>query len=261
MVAHHDESDNMRSLESILRAVPRPLPPVADARATHRAFRRERYGFGDTTLLGAPTTNTKLAKGARLIFGLTLLPHEASGVNTCPFATDGCAAACVLMTAGRGVMSNVREGRAAKTLFAAEHPAAFLALLLHELGNVAKRDDAVVRLNVASDIRWEYVLPEAFSLDLAYYDYTKWPTNARRPLDNYRIVYSRNERDGDAPAVDYLGQGGTTAVVFREMPSEWHGFRVVSGDEHDDRTVEDEGVVIGLKAKGSARKDTSGFVV
>lgn len=251
----------MRSLESILRSVPRPLPPVKEAREVHRSFRRANYGFGDTSLLGAPTTNYKLNKGKRLIFGLTLLPHEASGVNTCPFATPGCASACVLMTAGRGVMRNVREGREAKTLFASEHPAEFLALLLHELGNVAKREDAVVRLNVASDIRWEFVLPEAFDLDLAYYDYTKWPTDKRAPKDNYRIVYSRNERDGDAPAVNYLAQGGTTAVVFADIPLEWHGFPVISGDDHDDRTVEPEGTVIALKAKGSARKDTSGFVV
>lgn len=251
----------MRSLESILRRVERPLPPVKSARRVWREFRYERYGYGDATLLGAPTTNTKLAKGTRLIYGLTLLPHEASGVNTCPFATDNCAAVCVLMTAGRGVMSNVREGRAAKTVFASEHPAEFLALLLHELGNVAKRDNAVVRLNVASDIRWEYVLPEAFALDLEYYDYTKWPSAKRSPLDNYRIVYSRNERDGDDPATEYLANGGTVAVVFHTMPERWHGFRVVSGDDHDDRTVEPEGVVIGLKAKGAARRDTSGFVV
>jgi len=251
----------MRSLESILRRVERPLPPVRDARATWRAFRRDNGYVADASLMGAPTTNTKLNKGARLIYGLTLLPHEASGVNTCPFATPGCAEACVLMTAGRGVMGNVRKARGVKTLFAAEHPAAFLSLLLHEISLVAKRDDAVIRLNVASDIRWEYVLPEAFDLGVSFYDYTKWPTDKRAPRDNYRIVYSRNERDGDGPAVDYLAKGGTTAVVFREVPDKWHGFTVVSGDDHDDRTAEPEGVVIALSAKGAAKADTSGFVV
>lgn len=251
----------MRSLESILRGVVRPLPDIKLARASWLAYRNSRGYANTAALISPPAANAKLAKGDRAIFGLSLIPHEASGVNVCPFATVGCARACVLMTAGRGVMSNVRHARETKTLFAAADPAAFLALLLHELTNIAKRDNAVVRLNVASDIRWEYVLPEAFALDLAYYDYTKWPTDKRAPRDNYRIVYSRNERDGDIPAAEYLGNGGNVAVVFADMPTEWLGFPVVNGDAHDDRTAEPGGVVIGLSAKGSAKTDTSGFVV
>lgn len=251
----------MRSLESILRNVARPLPTATAARASWRDYRSISGYSTDATLIGKPNTNSKLTKGDRAIYGLTLIPHEASGVNVCPFATDGCASACVLMTAGRGVMSNVRKGRTVRTTFAAEHPADFLALLLHELGNISRKGDAVVRLNVASDIRWEFVLPEAFLLPLAFYDYTKWPTSARRSLDNYRIVYSRNERDGDAPAVDYVRAGGTAAVVFDTIPSEWKGLPVVSGDDNDDRTADAAGVIIGLRAKGDAKSDDTGFVV
>ena len=249
----------MRNLESILRTVQRPLPSYTEARATLKAFRADN-GYSTNANLLSHDGNAKLLKGDRKIYGLTLLPHEASGVNVCPFATDGCAAACVLMTAGRGVMSNVRKAREVKTLFAATHPAAFLAVLLGELSKLAG-SKSLVRLNVASDVRWEYVLPEAFGLDLDYYDYTKWPTAHRKPLDNYRIVYSRNERDGDDPAVEYVRNGGTAAVVFADMPDYWHGLPVVDGDLHDDRTAEPGGVFIGLKAKGSAKTDTSGFVV
>lgn len=249
----------MRSLESILRNVERPLPSVKDARATLRAFRADNGYSSDAKLL-SHDGNAKLLKGDRRIYGLTLLPHEAAGVNVCPFATDGCASACVLMTAGRGVMSNVRRAREVKTLFAATHPAAFLAILLGELAKL-EGSGAVVRLNVASDIRWEVVIPEAFDLDLDFYDYTKWPTGSRFPLANYRIVYSRNERDGDAPATDYLATGGTAAVVFSTLPDTWHGYPVIDGDLHDDRTAEAPGTVVGLKAKGTAKHDTSGFVV
>lgn len=251
----------MRSLESILRNVIRPLPSVADARRVWVSYRRDNGYKGDASLLGAPSTNTKLSKGAQLIYGLTLLPWTASGYNACPNATDGCAEACVLMTAGRGVMSNVRFAREVKTRFAAEHPAEFLSILYWELSKIAKRGDSIVRLNVASDVRWEYVLPEAFDLPMDYYDYTKWPTDKRSPLSNYRIVYSRNERDGDAPAVDYVRNGGTAAVVFRDMPESWYGLPVVNGDDHDDRTVEPAGTIIGLSAKGAAKHDTTGFVV
>lgn len=247
----------MRSLESILRTVQRPLPDIFTARRVYRGFRADNGYSTEGSLLGAPSSNTKLSKGNKSIYGLTLLPHEAAGVNVCPFATVGCAEACVLMTAGRGVMSNVRRAREVKTLFAATHPAEFLSILLHELSKV----DGIVRLNVASDIRWERVLPEAFDLDISFYDYTKWPEGTRETPSNYRIVYSRNERDGDGPAVDYLSNGGNVAVVFADMPDKWHGFDVVSGDDHDDRTAEPAGVVIGLKAKGKAKADTSGFVV
>lgn len=250
----------MRSLESILRNVARPLPSVADARTTLRAFRNAHGYSTEGTLLGAPSSNTKLNKGDTLIYGLTLLPHEASGYNACPNATDGCAAACVLMTAGRGVMSNVRRAREVKTLFAAEHPAEFLSILLAELRKI-EGSGSIVRLNVASDVRWEYVIPEAFDLDISFYDYTKWPTDKRSPLANYRIVYSRNERDGDTPAIDYLSEGGTAAVVFDYLPETWHGFPVIDGDQHDDRTVEPAGTVVGLTAKGAGKRDLSGFVV
>ena len=249
----------MRSLESILRGVARPLPDIFTARRVWRGFRADHGYKTEAALIGPPASNTKLSKGNRSIYGLTLLPHEAAGVNVCPFATDGCASACVLMTAGRGVMSNVRRAREVKTLFAAEHPAEFLSILLHELAKIEGK--GIVRLNVASDIRWERVLPEAFDLDISFYDYTKWPEGTRETPDNYRIVYSRNERDGDEPAVEYLSNGGNAAVVFDTLPDTWYGYPVVSGDEHDDRTAEPSGTVIGLKAKGLAKTDDTGFVV
>jgi hypothetical protein len=251
----------VRTLESILRAVPRPLPSVAAARAAWRSFRAINGYKGEAKLIGAPDSNTKLSKGDKAIYGLTLIPHTAAGINVCPFATDGCARACVLMTAGRGVMSNVRKARTVKTQFAAEYPAEFLALLLSELSVIANKGNAIVRLNVASDVRWEFVIPEAFELSVSFYDYTKWPTDKREPAANYRIVYSRNERDGDEPATDYLTNGGNVAVVFADMPEQWYGFPVINGDSHDDRTSEPAGTVIGLSAKGLAKNDLSGFVV
>jgi hypothetical protein len=54
------------------------------------------------------------------------------------------------------------------------------------------------------------------------------------------------------------------AVVFdhkKPMPKTYLGSRVVDGDEADDLMLNLEGVVLGLKAKGKAKKDTFGFVV
>jgi len=51
------------------------------------------------------------------------------------------------------------------------------------------------------------------------------------------------------------------AVVFDKLPETWHGFKVIDGDDDDLRYLDMGGVVIGLKAKGKAKQDTSGFVV
>lgn len=247
----------MRTVESILRKASGEMS-VSAARATWLRFRND-HGYKNLAPLLSHEGNAKLDKGTVRIWGLSLLPATASGFNVCPFATDGCAAACVLMTAGRGRMQNVRDAREVKTLFAAEHPDAFLTILKHELDKIDGTGD-IVRLNVASDIRWEKLLPMA-DFDIQFYDYTKWPPAKRQTPGNYRIVYSRNERDGDQPAIDYLSEGGNVAIVFADMPETWNGFRVINGDEHDDRTSEPRGVVIGLKAKGDAKNDTTGFVV
>lgn len=250
----------MRSLESILFKARSDLD-IAIARKTWLDYRKANGYTSAANLLSKPDSNSKLAKGTRDIYGLTLIPHKTSGVNVCPFATDGCSEACVLMTAGRGVMSNVRTARTVRTSFAAEHPSTFLTLLLHEIKNASKTG-AIIRLNVASDIRWERVLPEAFDVDGAeFYDYTKWPMASRNPPGNYRIVYSRNERDGDKPAEDYVRAGGNAAVVFDVLPKTWKGLPVINGDLHDDRIEDPAGVIVGLKAKGTAKADTSGFVV
>ena len=76
------------------------------------------------------------------------------------------------------------------------------------------------------------------------------------------MTFSRSEtNDDDCRAV--LAAGGNVAVVFRKkpLPSIWHGFPVLDGDQTDLRFLDPAGSVIGLTAKGSAKKETSGFVV
>lgn len=45
------------------------------------------------------------------------------------------------------------------------------------------------------------------------------------------------------------------------LPETWRGFKVIDGDESDLRFLDEKGVIVGLRAKGKARKDKSGFVV
>ena len=44
------------------------------------------------------------------------------------------------------------------------------------------------------------------------------------------------------------------------MPETYNGVAVFNGDDSDLRFLDPKGVVVGLYAKGKAKKDTSGFV-
>ena len=120
----------------------------------------------------------------------------------------------------------------------------------------------VVRLNGTSDILWERTTDILASFPTTqFYDYTKvgkrflWDIPA-----NYHLTFSLAENN-DADARLALSKGHNVAAVFRkDIPASLWGFSVVNGDETDLRFLDVPGVVIGLKAKGKARKDTSGFV-
>ena len=102
--------------------------------------------------------------------------------------------------------------------------------------------------------------------DVTFYDYTKSPIRALQFAkgampSNYHLTFSRSESN-EPQALDVLRNGGSVAVVFGgALPATWQGFEVVNGDESDLRFLDKRGVVVGLKAKGAAKKDTSGFVL
>jgi hypothetical protein len=224
-----------------------------------------------TSLLGV-STDAKTVKGEKkgILTGIMYLaPHTLSGVNVCPMAElAGCAAPC-LNTAGRGRMSNVQDARIRKTRFWHEDREGFLSVLradIRKLVSKAKRlgMTPMVRLNGTSDIRWEVEAPELFEefSDVQFYDYTKLPNRKDLPA-NYHLTFSysgANERYA-AFAQVAISNGLNVAVVFRNaLPETFLGLPVVSGDESDVRPFDPDGVVVGLTAKGSAKRDTSGFV-
>jgi hypothetical protein len=55
--------------------------------------------------------------------------------------------------------------------------------------------------------------------------------------------------------------GRNVAVVFDVVPSTWEGWTVIDGTKNDLRFLDPQGVIVGLKEIGAAKKDTSGFVV
>jgi len=81
------------------------------------------------------------------------------------------------------------------------------------------------------------------------------------------LTFSQSEINHDDVST-VLGGGGNVAIVFNtkkkeSLPESYMGYKVVDGDLHDLRSskVDGSNVIIGLRAKGDAVKDTTGFVV
>lgn len=195
-----------------------------------------------------------------------LAPAKLSGIDMCPMASSGCKAAC-LFSAGRGAFYSITRQRIIKTLAYHFDKPRFIESIKKSIKSVLvkaknKHMIPVIRLNGTSDIVWEKTTDIIQSFpDVQFYDYTKI---VRRFLfdipPNYHLTFSVSEsNDSDAKLV--LSKGYSVAAVFRkELPDTLWGYAVTNGDETDLRFLDERGVIIGLKAKGKAKRDKSGFV-
>ena len=234
------------------------------------------------------TGNPKILKGLKQGYNtyiLHLAPADLSGFNTCPKATAGCKAAC-LNTAGRGGMfkkgestNMIQEARIRKTAFFFEERAGFMEWLVADIKLAIKQSAKkglipVFRLNGTSDLSWEkYEVIRDGKLyrniftafpDVQFYDYTKVLGRKVSDFKNYHLTFSAADGN-DADVVKAIQQDYNVATVFGikktlPMPEAYNGLPVFNGDESDLRFLDPKGVVVGLYAKGKAKKDTSGFV-
>jgi hypothetical protein len=228
------------------------------------------------------TANPKIQKGTKLgylSFILHLAPADLSGHNTCPKATAGCKAAC-LNTAGRGGMfrkgettNAIQKARIRKTKYFYEDRAGFMLDLAYDIQKGIKMAEKlglkpVFRLNGTSDLSWEkYEVPvfcakNIFELfpNVQFYDYTKVLGRKVADIPNYFLIFSKADGN-DADVARAMKQGMNVAAVFDEVPGEYMGKEVINADETDLRFLDPKGVIAGLKAKGRAKKDYSGFVI
>ena len=218
------------------------------------------------------TTNYKTSKGEKLgiLTGiLYLAPAKISGYEVCPMRSAGCTAAC-LYTAGMGAFSNVQQARIKKTKMFFEQREEFFKLLHKDIKSLiakAKKENLVpaVRLNGTSDINWvRFKLFEQYP-EVQFYDYTKMLNHLTKDVANYHITFSKNESN-DVDCKIALERGYNVAVVFNtkkglSLPPFWNDYPVYDGDDTDVRFYDPDNHVIGLRAKGMAKKDNSGFVI
>jgi len=214
------------------------------------------------------TANPKIQKGTAkgyLSFILHLAPADLSGREVCPKRTAGCTAAC-LNTAGRGGMFKrgettnvIQKARIRKTKMFFEQRDAFMLQLEKDINKGIKQAERlglkpVFRLNGTSDLSWEkYGIIEKFPT-VQFYDYTKVLGRKIAHLPNYHLTFSAADGN-DADVAKALSAGMNVTVVYDKIPE-----GVYSADEDDLRFLDPAVGIIGLKAKGRAKKDTTGFV-
>lgn len=242
------------------------------------------------------TGNPKTLRGTSQGYNtyiLHLAPATLSGHNTCPKATAGCAAAC-LNTAGRGGMfkrgestNTIQQARIRKTQLFYNDREQFMSLLVKDILLAIKQSKRlgltpVFRLNGTSDISFEKYpvkmdnvlysnIFEAFPNN-QFYDYTKILGRKVKNIPNYHLTFSAADGN-DNDVLSAYDQGYNIAMVFALKKTEAmpeyqmvsnNGRSVVmpvfNGDESDLRFLDPDNHIVGLYAKGKAKKDTSGFV-
>ena len=194
------------------------------------------------TLLTMGESNSKLKKGITETMSVAimhLLPHDLADTlmersikrTLCPFAIMGdCWRPC-LNTAGRGgiitkgdTTNTIELARLRRTLFYLDNRQEFLEKLYNEVQKFVTKCE---KNNIKPCIR----------------------------LNGTSDKYANYWREA-------LAKGMNIAVVFRkDLPKSYKNMPVINGDKTDMRFKDPVGVIVGLKAKGKARKDTSGFVI
>jgi len=232
--------------------------------------------FQKNSLLSKGSTNSKTAKNTRETRILYLAPafQNSTGKTVCSHASKGCTDSC-LFSAGRGAFQSVQVARSRRTEFFILYRLSFLFFLYCEIRDFDEKMKkagkiGAVRLNGTSDLDFVYLFESLLQIrildefqNLVFYDYTKNPARVKRyKVSKYNLCFSRSECN-DKDTLQVLSNGGTVSVVFREdeLPDTWNGFRVVDGDKRDDLMLDNRNVVLGLRAKGKAKKDVSGFVI
>jgi hypothetical protein len=229
--------------------------------------------------------DTKTIKGLEkgyLTGIMYLAPYTLGGKNLCPFAkAAGCIEAC-LYTAGRGIFNNVQNARLNRTKLFNTDINAFmnkLAIEIEALERVAIKKGLipVIRLNGTSDIDWENIrfdyefihnkirsvtIFELFP-DLQFYDYSKSPYRDNLPK-NYDLTFSYSNKPEFKKFNEIaIKKGMRLAAVFSDqnLPAYFMGLPVLNGDESDLTFLAPKNTILGLYAKGKAKKDVSGFII
>ena len=197
-----------------------------------------------------------------------------TSVNLCPFASDACRSAC-LFSAGRGKFYSTTRARVIKTVAFLSDSLRFMGAIIRSIYSLIKKAKRLnliptVRLNGTSDIDWtkfnlkddaEHIDIFEYFRNVQFYDYTKRPRAAiKNTHANYNLTFS--DSGDNREYIDIQPQDTNIATVFfgKVLPEIFQGKRVINGDESDLRFLDPKGIIVGLLAKGAAKKASNGFI-
>jgi len=241
-------------------------------------------------------SDSKTIKGLEqgYLTGVTYLaPAKISGFEVCGNSSQACRDAC-LYTAGRGAFSNVQNARINRTKFFFNDRENFMFQLVKEISALkakAKKLNLIpaIRLNGTSDINWIKVkandgkgpkinIFEMFPFT-QFYDYTKNFNMLAQSekIKNYHLTFSYSG-ENKAECLNALKKGFNISVVFKgkflpalfdkrvfKSTNDWrkpqYKTTIINGDLSDLRFLDKGPVIVGLLAKGKARKQDSSFII
>jgi len=233
--------------------------------------------FSSKTINAGSNAKTTKGDAEYLTSIMYMAPYKLSGVgNLCSMAElADCHGPCLNLT-GRGKFTNVQNARMRKSRWFIEDRQSFMDQLYNDIYKFQKyctENDVkpAIRLNGTSDIRWELIkgtdnknVFQSFP-DIQFYDYTKIANRRIKDVDNYKLTWSYSGANEKYKAFvkDAKDAGMNIAVVFRtdKFPKKFLNWKVIDGDKDDLRFLDPPNSIVGLKAKGPAKKDKSGFVV
>lgn len=229
--------------------------------------------IGYKRILTFESYKTSKSKAFGYLTGILYMsPGNESGViNMCVAASPECLDLCLGKSSGQMQFSTSKRARIWRTRLYVENPALFFACLEYDM-YLLKRQAAklgltpVFRANGTSDFpKIAYELMDRFPNDL-FYDYTKLDRPWARVRTNYHLTFSYSGHNL-AACMNALRHGINVAVVFdtrkgEALPNSWQGYKVLDGDTHDLRFLDPQSHIVGLRAKGKAKKMLdSAFVV
>jgi hypothetical protein len=220
--------------------------------------------------IGKVNNSTKHEKAYQfneMVYTIYLSPANKSGYEVCPMRTKECTLLC-LDESGRNRMDSklnrINESRIKKTKLFFEDREFFVRWVIDEIKQGIDKAKELgyefsVRLNNTSDIS-----PELFYInengvkknllqifpDVQFYDYTKVRNRFKllEKYPNYDLTFSYSG-ENMVDCIDLLSDGDRVAMVFKNVPETFLGYRVVDGDKYDMRYRDDKDVIVGLKFK------------
>ena len=237
------------------------------------------------SLISKGTSNAKTVKNTEETWILYLAPYDLNsyGLTICSKSSAGCRAGCLGPHSGRALLFQmITQARIRKTDLYFSDRQVFCEMLVKDMIRLSNRAmkkgiKIQVRLNGTSDLDFFPILKNRTGIDittlpgLSFYDYTKMLGKFKKYQGtDYKLTFSRSE-ENEKECIEAI-KYGPVAVVFdtkkgQDLPSVYsfdnvNYYPVIDGDKADDLMVNlGSGFILGLRAKGKAKDDQTGFVV